>query len=49
VRPLGRRAQAREGEAGSEATVGRGKALLDPLRVVAGAKAACLRDTQPDP
>jgi len=49
VCPLGRRAQAREGEAGSEATVGRGKALLDPLRVVAGAKAACLRDTQPDP
>jgi len=49
VCPLGRRAQAREGEAGSEATVGRGKALLDPLRVIAGAKAACLRDTQPDP
>ena len=45
VCPLGRRAQAREGEAGSPdgigATVGREKALLSPLRVIAGAKAAC--------
>jgi hypothetical protein len=45
VCPLGRRAQAREGEAGSldgiEATIGRGKAKLFPLRVVAGAKMAC--------
>jgi len=51
VCPLGRRAfqNAREGEAGSPdrigATVGRGKAKLFPLRVVAGAKAACFRTT----
>jgi len=46
---LGRRAQAREGEAGSPdgigATIGRGKAKLFPLRGVAGAKAACFRTT----
>jgi len=52
VCPLGRRAQAREGEAGSldgiEATVGRGKAKLFPLRVIAGAKPVCFRNTQPD-
>jgi hypothetical protein len=53
VRPLGRRAQAREGEAGSPdrigATVGRGKAKLFPFRVVAGAKPACFRGTQLEP
>jgi len=33
---------------GIGATIGRGKARLFPLRVVAGAKPACFRNTQPE-
>jgi hypothetical protein len=47
--PLGRRAKAREGEAGSEANVGRGKAKLSPSKGTLWTKETWFGANWPEP